>query len=69
MRPASVLWTATMEAISKKVKSSFQALMLPRSIQYNCGKILLINSTLIASNGKYIEVPITIFPIKQRRSY
>lgn len=38
MRPASVLWTATMEAISKKVKSSFQALMLPRSIQIQLWK-------------------------------
>ena len=69
MREASVSWTVTLQTISKRVKGNFQALMLPRSIQINCGKVLLINSTLNASDGKYIEIPIMIFPIEQRRSY
>ena len=69
MRPASVSWTVTPQTISKRVKGNFQALMLPRSILINCGKVPLINSTLNASDGKYIEIPITIFPVKQRRSF
>lgn len=37
--------------------------------RYYCGKVLLINSTLNVPNGKYIEVPIKIFAIEQRRLY